>query len=637
MALPCPAAPRAALAHAVATLIATLTLIVLVALTLPAAAAAHARLVDAVPAAGAVVATPPSHVELAFDEPIEAAFGAVRVHDGRGDRVDVGEPFRPGRSDRRVGVRVPADLPTGAYTVTYRVISADGHPVSGGVVFSVGHDGARPTVGVDDLLADDAGPVTRTAFGVVRATVYASTAVTVGSLLFLVAAWRPARRRGMHGRDRDDGPDPTDRRFVALTWRTVTVGALVTATGSALGLVLQAAVAGGGSFWAAWDVDAVADVAGTRYGRSALARSIAALALVVIASTALWRRRSGEEAAARPSDAPTAPSARSAGPRASAVRAATGVAVACGAVLVLSPGLGGHAGATSPRAVLVPADALHVLAMAAWLGGLLVLLVLLPRAVAPLSAGRRTVVTAAVVDRFSPVAIAAVAALVVTGVVQSVVHLAAPGDLVDTAFGRAITLKALLLVGMLVIADHNRRRLAPRLRALAADDAPPGATGAALRSALRAEVALAVAVLGVTAALVSYAPGGAPAAGTDSEGGWRTTDGSAAGSLATSTTAGPVRVDLHLAPLRVGDQALHLDLRDARTGAPWRAARTVEVTAREPDAGLGPIAIAVRRTGPGRYVARGPLVAVPGRWRLRVAVRVSAFDLHATTVTARVR
>src|SRR5262249_6329967 len=111
---------------------------VLALLAVPAAASAHATLLGTVPARGAQLEQAPPQVELRFDEAVEAAFGSLKVFDGNGTPVHTGAATSRGT---RVAVKLPPDLKDGTYTATYRVISADGHPVSGGFVFSIGEAG----------------------------------------------------------------------------------------------------------------------------------------------------------------------------------------------------------------------------------------------------------------------------------------------------------------------------------------------------------------------------------------------------------------------------------------------------------------------------------------------------------------
>ena len=87
------------------------------------------------PSPQTTVKNPPAAVHLVFSEAVEVAFGAVRVFDVDGKRVDKGKIQT---ANGRREVVVPASFPGGTYTVSWRVVSADGHPVHGGFQFYVG-------------------------------------------------------------------------------------------------------------------------------------------------------------------------------------------------------------------------------------------------------------------------------------------------------------------------------------------------------------------------------------------------------------------------------------------------------------------------------------------------------------------
>jgi len=104
-------------------------------LAAPERAWAHAVLVDANPGPGSVLDESPAQVELTFNERLESPF-SLEVRDGRGSVIG-GERAAMSEDRRRISVSLPR-LDRGVYTVSYRVLSADGHPVSGSYVFSVG-------------------------------------------------------------------------------------------------------------------------------------------------------------------------------------------------------------------------------------------------------------------------------------------------------------------------------------------------------------------------------------------------------------------------------------------------------------------------------------------------------------------
>ncbi len=179
-------------------LLAAAALVAAVVLAVPAAASAHAQLEEVVPARGEVLERRPAQVEFRFDEPVEGSFGAVRVFDAAGERVDEGDAFHPGDARERIAVRLRPSLPNGTYTATYRVLSTDGHVVSGGSTFSIGEASGTGATVAELLEGTDAGPVTEVALGVAKGLAFAAIAMLVGGLGFLLWCWpRAAAEAGL--------------------------------------------------------------------------------------------------------------------------------------------------------------------------------------------------------------------------------------------------------------------------------------------------------------------------------------------------------------------------------------------------------------------------------------------------------
>ena len=565
---------------------------------LPAAASAHATLDATDPERGARLDAAPEQVTLTFSEAVEANFGAVRVFDAEGREVQSGAAFHPGDRKREVAVRLEPGVGDGGYTATYRVISADSHPVSGGFVFVVG-DGAAPATTVGDLLGDDAaGAVTGTAFGIARAVQYGSIALGLGSLIFALGCWLPALR-GVAGAGA--GWAAASTAFAGRLRGLLLAAAAAGALSAAAAIVLQGAVAGGTTFWAALDLAVIGEVLGTRFG---VFWGLGVLAWALVGALAAPPR---VMPALQPASVGATGLALPGGARPVAL------AVPLGALATL-PALGGHASVQSPVAVLLPANVLHVLAVAAWLGGVAVLVLAVRAATARLEPADRTRLLAAVVARFSALARVAVAVLLASGIVQGVVEVRTVANLVETAFGRAVLIKVVIFVALVGLGWINRYRLLPALHRAARGGQSPGRTGQLLRRTLRAEVALGLAALATTGALAGYAPSVAESSGP----------------FSTTTDIGPARLEVTVDPASTGPNEMHLYLFDRRDGSQYDATKELNVAAEPPGKDIPAVELEPTKAGPGHYVVSGAAFAVAGDWTVEVRSRVSDFDEHST-------
>ncbi|MBR1189572.1 CopD family protein [Bradyrhizobium sp. AUGA SZCCT0160] len=280
----------------------------LVALCLATEAFAHASLVAAEPADGSVVAEAPKTVQLQFNESVTPA--VVNLIDAAGKTRAV----TVRAVDQSVVIVLPDDLPRGTQVVSYRVVSQDGHPVAGSLVFSIG-------VVTASAAKSNGGPVAILIW-LARIGVYVGLFAGVGGAFF--AAWIG---RGTGG-------------------ARVITGALAVGVASAVaslglqGLDLLDRPLGGLATAAPWT-----SALGTSLGPSLLI----AIASMVIAWFA-WRSPTGMTA-----------------------RVLTVLALA-GAGLSLATS--GHAATASPKSLTAPAMFIHGVAIAFWVGALAPLAVL---------------------------------------------------------------------------------------------------------------------------------------------------------------------------------------------------------------------------------------------------------------------
>ncbi|MGD9798378.1 MAG: copper resistance CopC/CopD family protein [Acidimicrobiia bacterium] len=455
-------------------------------------AGAHATLETTDPPLGATLTEPPTSVEVTFSEPVRAPTGSVRLHDAGGKVVRAEEIEREdGGRTLRLDV---GDLPDGGYVLSWRVVSVDGHPVSGGVTWRVGTASQEVDRGVlrEVLAGEDGDPAVGTAAAVARAGLFAGLVLLVGGWAFAATAGRPRDGEPLvAGRPR--------RRLLAGGWAAAVVATVA-------GLGLQGADVQGLGLGDAVRPSVAGEVLGTDYGRAALARLVLlGLALVVLVVRRPWRlERLG--------------------------RAALAVG------LLVTVAYAGHARTGRWTALAQPLDVAHLLAGAVWLGGLAALLVSLrPDQGDDLDDGEVADVEGPVVSvarRFSTVALVAVGVVLVTGVVQGIRQTGGLDGLRETTYGQLLTAKAIAVVALLVLGYLSRTALRAR------DDG----TLPRLRQSVAGEAAMAAVVLAVTSFLVAANPSEAgPVAGFSDD---RVVDGTVFQVIVAPDRAGPV--DIHL-------------------------------------------------------------------------------------------
>ena len=177
-----------------------------------------------------------------------------------------------------------------------------------------------------------------------------------------------------------------------------------------------------------------------------------------------------------------------------------GITAVTALLVVASVPLTGHALENSALSWPLLFQVIHVAGAASWIGSLLLLVTVGASACERFEPSDRAPAFAALVERFSSVALGAFAALAVSGAATSVVYLGELGRLFTTVYGRTLLLKLTLVLGTVAFGAYNWRRVRPHL-------VDRGAK--ALRFSAGSEIVLALVVLGITALLVVLPmPGG---------------------------------------------------------------------------------------------------------------------------------
>jgi copper transport protein len=538
-------------------------------------ASAHATLVASSPTDGARLSTAPSSVTLTFDEQVGiGGLGYLHVTDPAGRRVESAVATHPGGDGTKVSVPLKSGLGDGTYTGSYRVVSADSHPIAGVVRFVVG-TGPLTSTPVDTGTSD-AGVAA--VFDASRWISWTGLALLGGAWL-LLTVW-PA------GRD-----DRRARRLVWTGWGLAVLGTL-------LELLLQGAYGAGESLISAVKPTLIDATLHGDYGQLHSARLLLLGALAVVLGYALQpaRLRSRLDDAFWP--------------------LGVGLAYTFSAV--------GHATTTSPAWLSIAADTLHLCAMATWVGGLvIVVFALLPR--------REPDELHEALPVFSRVAFISVVTLAVTGTYAAWRGIGSWRALFHTEYGLLVMAKVLLFFGLLALGNLSRTVIQKRVRrpvvayamtssvSVSVSDEPSldqVATERMRRSVL-VEIAVAAIVLGVTSVLVSQ-PRGAESLATQDRASVSAVaklDGARTATvLVTPGVHGTVGVDVTLS---------------AGAGA---KPKSVTGTATEPAQQLGPIPLKLAADGKNRYSASGVDLPVAGTWVIALVVTESQFDAVTTDV-----
>jgi copper transport protein len=524
-------------------------------------ASAHAELLETQPGNDVVVETTRARVSLRFNERVETAFGAVRVYDTNARRVDSGDVTRP--SPEEVAVALDRELPDGTYTVTWRIVSADAHPLDGAFVFHVGAPGVRPAgIAAEVLDADTPGSVTAL-FTTARFLDFALLLLAVGGAAALVLVL--------------PGSAPVLRRRLALVPALAAFGLVLVA---AAGIVLQGAAAGGFGLGEALSGDVIRAVLETRFGEVWAAQAVLAGTVGVL----LLAFRGGHDWAAW-------------------------VALGAAVLLVPTPALAGHAGASGGIALV--SDVVHVGAGAAWTGGLALLLLALVWAGA-----ERWPLAASAVPRFSAVAVVSVAWLLSAGLVNGYLQVRTWSGLWETDYGLLLLAKVALVLPVLALGAYNNRRAVPRLKAQLAS----AVERRRFLRTVRAELVLLVAIVGVTAFLVAEPPARAEVAPE--------------GPASVIAELGPLELNLVADPGDTGRNQIHLYLTD-ENGTPTNVDEAT-VSASLPSRSVGPLRLKAFRAGPGHFIANGSL-ALAGDWQLTVEAVRGKFESLRATVSIPIR
>lgn len=537
-------------------------------------AEAHAVLIAATPGPGTWSQDPPEKIELSFSEAVSLELGGVNLITATGKKIDLGDPVYSS-GDKILTYPAP-DIADGGFVISWRVISADGHPVSGAYSFAVGEGALIDPSGVSAFGASSRNWVSQIAYSASRFGSYLCMALLIGAMFFLVVI-EPKLFRA-----------PVPRRLVAFS-------GLGLISFTILELLLRGPYQATRGLAAITDSQLIGNVFGSKAGIALIARiglTVVAFALMSIVFSnhrpipGWWK----------------------------ASAAATALMIS------FTPVLSGHAVAGRLSGLAQVSDTLHVAAMSTWFGGVVMLALMAHLAKSGATA------SLAPAKKFSSVALICMSIIIATGIFQSVRLLEPIDILFSTAFGRTLILKLILLAGVLGFALISRRSSTPAAPQKSASNLAEQTSQTTLpqevdpaesrmqlatqfKRAVSLEVGLAVAILVATTALTAMAPIAPPPKLEPFSG---------------RMTHEKVNVDLTVDPAAVGRNEIHLTTIDA-SGLPEDVV-DLKATLALPSAGIEPIDVPMTRVAPYHYIGSGFEMTLPGDWELVVQVYVTDVD-----------
>lgn len=638
-------------------------------------ASAHAVLTSSDPAGDSVVQVAPQEVTLAFTETVILADGAVRVLDPEGNRVDKGGSGHADGDSATARVALRPGLPDGTFTVAWKAVSADSHPIAGAFTFSIGEP-SETSVRLPQ--EEPGGGAAGRAFELARYFAYGGFALLTGAAAFVLLCW-PA-----------GGTRRPVQRLLLAGWSVLLVATIAM-------LLLRGPYESGGGLGDAFDLAVVQDTLGTKPGTA-----LAVRLLLLAGAGAFLALLVGQSGRNEPH----------ADVRMGLMAGGSVLAVGLASTWASSE----HASVGLQAGIAVPVDVVHMVAMATWLGGLAVLLTALFAPSGP-------PLPASAVRRFSRLAFISVVVLAVTGTYQSWRQLGSWSAFTSTDYGRLLLWKVVAVAALVGVAWYSRRwtnrlRGVPQGRAdrgtgtdgvparkntgTGSDPAGPdgarngGAQGntakgggagdggagsegagraaarplkgrsgdparaaelarqraavaaarvkrerdadplrANLRKSVFAEVAIGVVVLSVTTVLTTTEPG-------------RTVEQTAATAPAASTASGPAvvnvlydtggtngrgKAEITLDPGRKGENTVHVYVTDG-AGRPSDV-EELKVSFTLPEKELGPLDVKLKHLDIGHWTSGSVQLPMAGGWKVAVLVRTS--DIDQVTETAKVK
>jgi copper transport protein len=370
--------------------------------SLPGMSSAHAYIVKSNPSANQSLSKSPDKVSIEFDEMIQPTFYSIQVLDMKGSQVNKDNGRINSSNSKVLESNVKQGLPKGIYSINWKIISSDGHPVNGVIPFQIGVSGKNQPL----LRSKTTGYIPQFDLILIRWIQYISGAIFVGLSFFYLFVYPKESLQNTS----------LEKRYKGL----INISFLFLWVSILLSLPLQTTIDANVSWLNAFDFSLLQDIATkTLFGKVWISEVILLLLLLFTVKRNkkfLWW-----------------------------------ASFILGTCMFLAKAITSHAVSSTDLLVSIEFDFLHLLCASIWVGSLAAMVVLLPLN----REEEGKILFQQMVRRFSTWGKVCVFFLVISGVYLGLKYVPTFHALFYTDYGRVLTSKVGLFLVMFIFALLN--------------------------------------------------------------------------------------------------------------------------------------------------------------------------------------
>jgi len=373
---------------------------------------AHAYITNSNPSENEILEKAPTNVYIEFNEKIQTGFTILNVLNSSGERVDQKNVEIDPKTEKSIKVDLESDLPNDIYTIEWRVVSADGHSVSGMIPFSIGE---LPEGATFPTQQENGNLLTFISTMINKGFLYIGFSLYMGLFLFYAIWYKGNKLTG---------------RLVKRT-KTVSITAIgLLAISIISSIFIQTQSYAGGGLLASLNVSNLTEtLKSTKEGTIWIVQIILLITLFIAHLSILKKEGFLEKKR----------------------WIIPGIAFLG---ILLSKAFLGHPSSSPYETVAILFDFSHLVAASIWLGGMLVIILFLREGIFA-KRGEGHDLYWASMEKYSLWALFSVAVLAISGAINASLLIPDFHSLVSTAYGKILLIKIALLVLMLIFGAYH--------------------------------------------------------------------------------------------------------------------------------------------------------------------------------------